>query len=378
MERTISARMQVSTTMPGLDEIVGQKALKDLIGSKVRFAKAGGLAFPHLLLCGEKEQGKITFAAAIAQELGVPFCSSSAGALEKPLDLTGALTNLKPCEIFVIGEIEALRPAFLDCLTLALSSFQMEIKIGERIHSIRLPQFTLIGTTSKPWLVDERLRRWCIACQFAPYTPDEATQIVIRIARDKNIPLDREAASDVAAQYRFKPGEAEIFLQRVASYFPIGIFGVGAQIDREKLRKINQFLGAGDLSPNILAVADQIRSMEGVEFEHWVADLFRRAGFQVEITQASGDHGVDLWATKQNCLVAVQCKRWDGAVGEPVVRDLYGAMTAANAQTGCLVTTGTFTTQAQLFSKGKPLYLVGFDALMEVSRSPESLSRLLE
>src|ERR1035441_6259886 len=148
--------------MPGLDEIVGQTALKELIRAKVQFATAGGLAFPHLLLCGEREQGKITFAAAIAQELGVPFRSSSAGAFEKFLDLTGALINLKPREIFVIGDIEAFRPDLLDRFIPALSSFQMEIMIGERTHVIALPQFTFIGTTSKPWLVDERLRRWCI------------------------------------------------------------------------------------------------------------------------------------------------------------------------------------------------------------------------
>ena len=74
--------------------------------------------------------------------------------------------------------------------------------------------------------------------------------------------------------------------------------------------------------PTLLVVADQIRAMDGLEFEHWVADLFRRAGFQVEITQASGDHGVDLWASFGNHVVAVQCKRWDGMVGEPVLRDL--------------------------------------------------------
>ena len=113
--------------------------------------------------------------------------------------------------------------------------------------------------------------------------------------------------------------------------------------------------------------------MDGLEFEHWVADLFRRAGFQVEITQASGDHGVDLWASIGNRLVAVQCKRWDGMVGEPVLRDLYGAMTAAKAHSGCLVTTGTFTAQAHQFSKDKSLCLVGFDALMEANKITRTL-----
>ena len=117
--------------------------------------------------------------------------------------------------------------------------------------------------------------------------------------------------------------------------------------------------------------------MGGVEFEHWVADLFRKCGFQVETTPQSGDHGVDLFIATGGHVIAVQCKRWEGTVGEPVVRDLYGAMMATNAKTGCLVTTGSFTAQARVFAKGKPLYLVGLDILMEAAKSPEALARVL-
>ena len=240
---------------------------------------------------------------------------------------------MRPREILVIEESEGIpSPPVLELLVQSISSFQIKIQIGggpgAREHAIRLPQFTLIATTTKPWLVNEKIRRWCIACQFASYTPEEATQIVMRIARAKRIPLELDAASDVAIQCKLKPGEAVVFLQRVATHFT---FTGTERIDLARLREIKQFLGAGDLSPTLLVVADQIRAMDGLEFEHWVADLFRRAGFQVEITQASGDHGVDLWASFGNHVVAVQCKRWDGMVGEPVLRDLYGAMTAAKA-----------------------------------------------
>jgi restriction system protein len=117
--------------------------------------------------------------------------------------------------------------------------------------------------------------------------------------------------------------------------------------------------------------------MNGIEFENWVADLFRRGGFQVESTQASGDHGVDLWVSRNHCLSIVQCKRWDSAVGEPILRDLYGAMMSANAKSGCLVTTGSFTAQAQRFAHGRPLCLIGWDSLMEAARSPETLVEMV-
>src|ERR1035441_8321740 len=82
------------------------------------------------------------------------------------------------------------------------------------------------------------------------------------------------------------------------------------------------------------------RQIGGAEFEHWVADLFRKGGFQVETTPQSGDHGVDLFIATGGHVIAVQCKRWEGTVGEPVERDLYGAMMATNAKPGCQITTG--------------------------------------
>jgi hypothetical protein len=365
--------------MHGMNDIIGQTALKDLIGPKIQLAKTIGVALPHLLFCGEKEQGKMTFAAGIAQELGVPLGPLSTENLLTRLDLNGVLTNIKPRQILAIRDIDAIRPDVLGHLVEAISRFRIEILIGSGPGARKLPmdfpRFTFIGTTTKPWMVDEQIRRWCIPCTFAPYSHTEATEIVVRIAQDKGVRLNIDAASDIAAQCKLRPGEAKVFLQRLSNHLPVGDIDC---VDRAILRRLNDFLGAGDLYPELLRVADQLRTMDGVEFEHWVGDLFRRAGFEVDITQASGDHGVDLWARMQGRLVAVQCKRWDGAVGEPVVRDLYGAMTAGHAHAGCLVTTGSFTTQAHQFSKDKPLHLMAFDSLMEVVRSPDLLPQLFE
>ena len=55
--------------------------------------------------------------------------------------------------------------------------------------------------------------------------------------------------------------------------------------------------------------------MEGHEFEHYCADLLRRAGFlEVEVTRGSGDYGVDILAELGGVTYAVQCKRYDGPV----------------------------------------------------------------
>ena len=364
--------------MSGLDDFIGQTAIKALLRPKIQAAKNTGTSVPHLLLCGRKEQGKSSLAAALAAEMGVAFSCVSAEAMEKTLDLTGPLTSVCERGIFTVSEVESLRPALADILVDVISALHFDIAIGvgpgARTHTIAMPRFTFVGTSSKPWLVDERIRRWCIPCEFAGYSEVEAAEIVMAIAKKKGIQLDADAAYEVASRCKGKPGDAEVFLQKAINHFS---FTGSEQVGRSTIVWLSDFLGLGYVYPDEVMLTDQLRQMTGIEFEHWVADLFRRSGFQVETTQASGDHGVDLRVSRDHRLVVVQCKRWDSAVGEPILRDLYGAMMAANANSGCLVTTGSFTAQAQRFAEGKPLCLMGWDTLMEVVRSREKLEQLL-
>jgi HJR/Mrr/RecB family endonuclease len=76
----------------------------------------------------------------------------------------------------------------------------------------------------------------------------------------------------------------------------------------------------------------------------------------VELTLASGDHGVDLLATNAGETVIVQCKRnWATTVGEAILRDLYGALHHLGAQRAILVTTGRFPQGALGWAGGKPV-----------------------
>ena len=106
--------------MPGFDDFVGQATVKDLLQSKIRLANSTGTALPHLLLCGDKEQGKVTFATCIAQEMGVPCSSARADALVATLDLTGLLSNVRARQVLIIDEVDALRPSVLDYFVQAI------------------------------------------------------------------------------------------------------------------------------------------------------------------------------------------------------------------------------------------------------------------
>ena len=115
---------------------------------------------------------------------------------------------------------------------------------------------------------------------------------------------------------------------------------------------------------------DGLMSLSPGEFEKLVATLFKANGHQAQVLGGSSDHGVDILVlSDENEKWIVQCKRYNGSVGEPVVRDLYGAMGHEGAQRAYLVTTGSFTTQAIDWAEGKPILLYDGPALVKLIKS---------
>lgn len=116
--------------------------------------------------------------------------------------------------------------------------------------------------------------------------------------------------------------------------------------------------------------SEDINSLTGVEFEELCRRLMENMGFSVETTKASGDGGIDLIAYNSQPLLSgkyiIQCKRYIGSVGEPVIRDLYGVVTSERANKGILMTSGVFTKQAQIFADGKPIELIDGVKLREL------------
>lgn len=113
-----------------------------------------------------------------------------------------------------------------------------------------------------------------------------------------------------------------------------------------------------------------IRNLPWQVFEHLVGEAYRRRGYVVEeVGSPSGDGGVDLKMHGTDGLVLVQCKQWRiQRVGVKPVRELYGVMVSEKAARAILVTSGSFTQEAQRFAVAKPLELVDGKTLWELVR----------
>ena len=124
-------------------------------------------------------------------------------------------------------------------------------------------------------------------------------------------------------------------------------------------------------------LVDQLTSLEKLretswkDFEYLVAEAFRRQGYAVDYTLGRGpDGGVDLTLRKDGRLALVQCKQWRVfSVGAPVIREMYGLMTAEKADEAIIVITGKFTRDAQEFATGKPIRLMDGPQLLDLVQS---------
>jgi restriction system protein len=116
------------------------------------------------------------------------------------------------------------------------------------------------------------------------------------------------------------------------------------------------------------ATRESLYALSPRQFERYVAAIFRRKGYEVEMRGGSGDHGVDLELhdRRNGRRAIVQCKRYQNTVGEELVRELYGTLLHELAYHAFLVTTAEISDAAREWAQGKPITLIDGTMLVEI------------
>ena len=262
-----------------LADFTGQSKLKENLEIAIQAARMRGEAMDHVLLYGPPGLGKTTLAAIIAEELQVQFAATSGPVLQKKLDLTGILSNIRLHQVFFIDEIHRLLPDVEEMLYSALEDFRVDILVGvgpgARTHSLPMPKFTAIGATTRQGLVSGPLRgRFGLVLRLDPYSVAELHAIVERSARLLNVEIVDRAAEEIARRCRGTPRIANRLLRRVRDYAqvradgritqPVAEFALNLlDVDRFGLDEIDQKImltvlekyGGGPVGVNTIAAS---------------------------------------------------------------------------------------------------------------------------
>jgi Holliday junction DNA helicase RuvB len=231
----VERQFEASLRPPLLSDFTGQTRVKEQLAIAIQAAKTRGEALDHVLLHGPPGLGKTTLANIIARELEVAFDQTSGPILQKKLDLTGILTNVRERQVFFIDEVHRLMPDVEEILYSALEDYRVDIVIGAgpgaRTHSLQIPRFTCVGATTRQGLLSAPLRdRFGIALRLNHYDEGEMTQIVVRSAALLEVGIDPEGAHELARRSRGTPRIANRLLRRVRDYAQVRAAG---HIDQE-------------------------------------------------------------------------------------------------------------------------------------------------
>ena len=205
------------------DDFNGQPKVVENLGVFVEAAKYRHEPLDHTLLYGPPGLGKTTLSNIIANELGVGFKITSGPVLDKPGDLAGLLTSLEPNDVLFIDEIHRLQPVVEEYLYSAMEDYRIDIMIdkGPSARSIQLDlnPFTLIGATTRSGMLTAPLRaRFGINMHLEYYDPATLQRIIRRSARLMRVPIDDDAAVEIARRSRGTPRIANGLLRRVRDF----------------------------------------------------------------------------------------------------------------------------------------------------------------
>jgi restriction system protein len=108
------------------------------------------------------------------------------------------------------------------------------------------------------------------------------------------------------------------------------------------------------------------RALRSVEFEEFLAQVFRLLGYEVRLTRRTGDHGADLILRHGNIAIAVQAKGYADPVGPDPIREALMGKNMYRCQYCMAITNSRFTSAAYVEANCIGCVLIAGDQMADL------------
>jgi len=266
----------------------------------------------------------------------------------------------------------------VEWLSRAFATGEIKITIGAgpatRVHTMQLvPVAVIASCPTRHECPASLLRQFRCIIPVEPYTAAELKGVLEAEAAKRGITFETGAAELLV---RCSNGLSSVLLNRFRRV--IGQIEQVTQTNQPHLTVNEMSTALARLRIEIppadtpIPTPRNIDALTGQEFEVLIKTLLLEMGFQAELTEVTGDGGIDIIAMLDlpfsGGRYIFQCKRYaeNNPVGAPAVRDFYGAVTADKAVKGIFITTSDFTAQAKEFTEQTRIELVDRVRLMQL------------
>lgn len=203
-----------------LAEFTGQAGVVRNLSVAIEAAQGRRDQLDHVLLSGPPGLGKTTLAHIMAAEMEAEIHETAGPMIERPGDLAGLLSNLRPGSVLFIDEVHSMKRVVEEYLYSAMEDFRITIQVGEGATAnsltLNLPPFTLVAATTREGQLSPPFRsRFGIRERLDLYALDDLVRILSRSATLLGVDADIDGLEAIASRSRGTARYANNHLRRI-------------------------------------------------------------------------------------------------------------------------------------------------------------------
>ena len=269
--------------------------------------------------------------------------------------LKKAIAGIRASSLLVVDDAEGLDPSIVESIR----------QINKSTKNFN----ALFTTRLAPTLEAIRKSQEAFRVQLEPFSKIDFTQFAKQFeipnrlreniaALTQQSPLMLRMTSELVARHEYQWSEIANALRDFE--YPGLVDPEGRPLDADSEERKLLVTDIKEINDEVLELLKKdpsaMRGMHPRDFEKLIAELLDRAGYETELTPATNDGGVDIYAARRDglgrFLYLVECKRYaeKNPVGVQVVRSLHGVVQQQRANGGLVVTSSFFTKGAKEFT----------------------------